>query len=77
MEEDLGCWGSQDRPRFAVACGELEREGGRDLGFPVAVPALPCSNWVNLSSCSLSIFEVFFFIVQQNAFWKAVLLSLQ
>lgn len=26
MEEDLGCWGSQDRPRFAAACRKLEHE---------------------------------------------------
>lgn len=31
----------------------------RDLGFPVAVPALPRLNWVNLGSCSLSIFDIF------------------
>lgn len=35
----------------------------RDLDFLVAVPALPCLNWVNLGSCSLSIFDFFFLLL--------------
>lgn len=33
----------------------------RDLGFPVADPALLSLNWVNLGSCFLSIFDFYFF----------------
>lgn len=55
VEEDLGFW------RTRISLDLLLGRRMRDLGFLVTVPAMPCLNWVNLSSCSLRIFDFFFF----------------
>lgn len=66
VEEDLGCW------RGRISLDLLHGSGMRDLGFLVTVPAVPCLNWVNLSSCSLRIFDcIIFLIVWQYAFLES------
>lgn len=61
VEEDLGCW------RARVSSDLLLGRRMRDLGFLGTVPALPCLIWVNLSSCSLRIFDFFIFFLNSTA----------